>query len=295
MLEGIITKGIGGFYYVKTERGVYECRARGLFREVNITPLIGDRVLIREVDSDKTGYLEKIFERTTELKRPTVANVTQAVIVASAKDPVPNLWLMDRFLVLAEEVGINIIIVINKVDLDDKHFVDSICETYESAMYKVILTSTKSDDGIEKLRVALKDNVTVFAGPSGVGKSSLLNRVQPDLKLETGEISNKTKRGKHTTRHVELLELQIGGFVLDTPGFSSLNIDFIEQEEDLKYYFREIEEYSTQCKFNDCIHINEPGCQVIKRVETGDISKTRYENYLSFIKEIRNIRRYWNG
>ena len=199
---------------------------------------------------------------------------------------------MDRFLVLAEEVGINIIIVINKVDLDDKHFVDSICETYESAMYKVILTSTKSDDGIEKLRVALKDNVTVFAGPSGVGKSSLLNRVQPDLKLETGEISNKTKRGKHTTRHVELLELQIGGFVLDTPGFSSLNIDFIEQEEDLKYYFREIEEYSTQCKFNDCIHINEPGCQVIKRVETGDISKTRYENYLSFIKEIRNIRRY---
>lgn len=292
MLEGIITKGIGGFYYVKTERGVYECRARGLFREVNITPLIGDRVLIREVDSDKTGYLEKIFERTTELKRPTVANVTQAVIVASAKDPVPNLWLMDRFLVLAEEVGINIIIVINKVDLDDKHFVDSICETYESAMYKVILTSTKSDDGIEKLRVALKDNVTVFAGPSGVGKSSLLNRVQPDLKLETGEISNKTKRGKHTTRHVELLELQIGGFVLDTPGFSSLNIDFIEQEEDLKYYFREIEEYSTQCKFNDCIHINEPGCQVIKRVETGDISKTRYENYLSFIKEIRNIRRY---
>lgn len=292
MLEGIITKGIGGFYYVKTEKGIYETRARGLFREDNIKPLIGDRVLFREIDSDKTGYIENIFERKTELKRPNVANVTQAVIVASIKDPVPNLWLIDRFLVLAEEEDINIILVINKVDLDNNLFIDRICETYKKAMYKVVLTSTKTGAGIEELKEILKDNITVFAGPSGVGKSSLLNKIQPDLGLKTGDISNKTKRGKHTTRHTELLELQSGGYVLDTPGFSSLNLDFIERKEDLKYYFKEIEECSNLCKFSSCLHISEPGCQVRKLVGSGDIGKTRYENYLSFINEINNIRRY---
>lgn len=292
MLEGIIIKGVGGFYYVKTQNGVYECRARGAFREKNITPLVGDRVLIREVDGNKKGYVEEILKRETELKRPPVANVTQAVIVVSSKAPDYNLWLLDRFLVLAEGVGIKIVIVVNKVDLDDKNIIDNICETYEKARYNVILTSATTYDGIEELKVILEDNITVFAGASGVGKSSLLNRVQPDLKLKTGEISNKTKRGKHTTRHVELLELQTGGYVLDTPGFSSLNLDFIEREEDLKYYFREIEEYSTQCKFSNCLHIGESGCQVLKRVESGEIGKTRYENYLSFINEIKSNRRY---
>lgn len=292
MLDGVITKGIGGFYYVKTKRGVYECRARGVFREENITPLVGDKVLIRESDSDKTGYVEEIFERKTELKRPPVANVSQAVIVASIKNPDPNLWLLDRFLVLAEGVGINIVIVINKVDLVDKNTIDSICKTYEKARYKVILTSSMTDEGIDELKETLKDNVTVFAGPSGVGKSSLLNKIQKKLELKTGEISNKTKRGKHTTRHTELLELEFGGYVLDTPGFSSLNLDFIEKEEDLKYYFKEIEEYSTQCKFTSCLHISEPGCQVREKVESGEIGKTRYENYLSFINEIKSNRRY---
>ena len=292
MLEGIIMKGVGGFYYVKTQNGVYECRARGAFREKNITPLVGDRVLIREVDGNKKGYVEEILKRETELKRPPVANVTQAVIVVSSKAPDYNLWLLDRFLVLAEGVGIKIVIVVNKVDLDDKNIIDNICETYEKARYKVILTSATTYDGIEELKVILEDNITVFAGASGVGKSSLLNRVQPDLKLKTGEISNKTKRGKHTTRHVELLELQTGGYVLDTPGFSSLNLDFIEREGDLKYYFRDIEEYSTQCKFSNCLHIGESGCQVLKRVESGEIGKTRYENYLSFINEIKSNRRY---
>ncbi|WP_077367359.1 ribosome small subunit-dependent GTPase A [Anaerosalibacter sp. Marseille-P3206] len=292
MLEGVITKGVGGFYYVKTDRGVYECRARGAFREKNITPLVGDRVLIRESDSNKTGYVEEIFERKTQLKRPPVANVSQAVIVASIKNPDPNLWLLDRFLVLAEGVGINIVIVINKVDLVDTNTIDSICKTYEKARYKVILTSSMTDEGIDELKEVLKDNVTVFAGPSGVGKSSLLNKIQKKLELKTGEISNKTKRGKHTTRHTELLELEFGGYVLDTPGFSSLNLDFIEKEEDLKYYFKEIEEYSTQCKFSSCLHISEPGCQVREKVESGEIGKTRYENYLSFINEIKSNRRY---
>lgn len=292
MLEGIITKGVGGFYYVKTSNGLYECRARGIFREENITPLVGDRVRIRKFDNSNEGYIEEILERKTVLKRPPVANITQALIVFSIKNPNPNLWLLDRFLVLAEGAGINISVIINKIDLADNDFVKEIFETYRKAKYNIILTSIKTNCGIDELRNTLKDNVTVFAGPSGVGKSSLLNRVQPDLQLNVGEISGKTKRGKHTTRHVELLELDLGGYVLDTPGFSSLDLDFINREEDLKYYFKEILEYSNQCKFSSCLHVGEPGCHVIEGVESGEIGKTRYDNYISFIDEIKSNRRY---
>ena len=293
VIEGIIVKGIGGFYYVKTDTGIYECRARGVFRENKITPLIGDRVKIRENNLDMTGYVEEIMERETELIRPPVANVTQAVIVMSVKSPSLNLWLLDRFLVLAEEQKLNVVIVINKIDLDNNSIGKNIYENYSNMGYKVILSSCTLNKEIDTLKEVLKDEVTVFAGPSGVGKSSILNRIQPNLKLKTGEISEKTKRGKHTTRHVELIELDAGGYVLDTPGFSSLKLDFIETEGELQQYFKDIRKYSGHCKFNSCLHVKEPDCEVKKQLELGNISKERYNNYLNFLDEVkRNTRRY---
>ncbi|SHI04371.1 ribosome small subunit-dependent GTPase A [Sporanaerobacter acetigenes] len=292
MLEGTIVKGIGGFYYVKTLDGIYECRARGVFREKNITPLVGDKVIIREKTTDKTGYVEEILERKTQLHRPPVSNVTQAVIVMSIKNPNPNLWLLDRFLLLAEKENLYITIVFNKIDLEEDLKTNIFIDTYAKAGYRVITTSCKKSIGVEELKSILKDNITVFAGPSGVGKSSLINKIQPGLELKTGEISDKTKRGKHTTRHVELMELDIGGYILDTPGFSSLNIDFIQNVEDVQYYFKEIKKYSHMCRFNSCLHINEPECEVKRQVEEENIGKTRYENYLSFVDEIKSIRRY---
>lgn len=292
MLEGTIVKGVGGFYYVKTLDGIYECRARGVFREKNITPLVGDKVIIREKTTDKTGYVEEILERKTQLHRPPVSNVTQAVIVMSIKNPNPNLWLLDRFLLLAEKENLYITIVFNKIDLEEDLKTNIFIDTYAKAGYRVITTSCKKSIGVEELKSILKDNITVFAGPSGVGKSSLINKIQPGLELKTGEISDKTKRGKHTTRHVELMELDIGGYILDTPGFSSLNIDFIQNVEDVQYYFKEIKKYSHMCRFNSCLHINEPECEVKRQVEEENIGKTRYENYLSFVDEIKSIRRY---
>lgn len=293
MVEGIIVKGVGGFYYVKTDTGIYECRARGVFRENKITPLIGDRVKIRENNLDMTGYVEEIMERKTKLIRPPVANVTQAVIVMSVKSPSLNLWLLDRFLVLAEEQKLNVVMVINKIDLDNNSIGKNIYETYSNMGYKVILSSCALNKELDTLKEVLKDEVTVFAGPSGVGKSSILNRIQPNLKLQTGEISDKTKRGKHTTRHVELIELDIGGYVLDTPGFSSLKLDFIRIEGELQRYFKDIRKYSEHCKFNSCLHVKEPACEVKKQLELGNISKERYNNYLSFLDEVkRNTRRY---
>lgn len=291
MVDGIIVKGIGGFYYVKTEDRVIESRARGVFREEKITPLIGDRVRVRISDEDKSGYVEEIYERTSQLRRPPVANITQAIIVMSIKEPDINTWLLDRFLMMAEYENLEIIICLNKVDLDPRGAL-RLKEIYEIAGYKVIETSTLSERGIDKLKDILKDNISVFAGPSGAGKSSLLNLVSPGFNLETGDISNKTKRGKHTTRHVELLELNKNSFVLDSPGFSSLNVDFIEEDNQIKDYFREISKYGENCRFNSCLHHNEPNCEVKRQVEEGNISRERYENYILFLDEIKKIRRY---
>ncbi len=292
MLEGIIIKGIGGFYYVKTQEGVFECRARGVFREENITPLIGDKVLIRISEEDNTGYIEKIFDRESQLIRPPVANVTQAIIVMSIKSPAINCWLLDRFLVMAEYENLKVQVCLNKIDLGSEEEISLIDYIYGKAKYNVIKTSTKSGEGIPELRNLLADNITVFAGPSGVGKSSLLNKINPKLKLETGEVSKKTTRGKHTTRHVELIDLDTNSYVVDTPGFSSLNVDFIETDVELARYFKEIHKYSDKCKFVGCLHHKEPGCEVKAQVEEGNISNIRYENYLHFLEEIKNIRRY---
>lgn len=289
MLEGIIVKGIAGFYYVKIDDKVYECRARGLLRKKKLTPLVGDKVEISISEIDNTGYVLDIKKRDTELFRPPVANVDQAVIVFAAKNPKPNLWLLDRFILLAERNNLKVNIIINKIDIVNENELFKISNIYKNIGYKVIETSNLNSQGIDELKVILKDKITVFAGPSGVGKSTLLNTIQPNLKLKTGEISQKTKRGKHTTRHAELIELDLGGWVVDTAGFSSLDINFIE--ENLSYYFIEFEKYSLNCKFNSCKHINEPNCAVKEAVDNGNISEERYKNYVKFIEEIKEGKR----
>ena len=292
MIEGRIIKGIGGFYYVDTDNGLYECRARGIFRKNKITPLVGDRVSISVVDEEnKKGVVEEIEKRDTELVRPPIANVDKALIVFAIKNPAPNLSLLDRFIVLAEKENLEIVIVFTKVDLDaDGELLEELKSIYEVSGYKVISVSNKLKLNIDKIKEELKENTVVFAGPSGVGKSSLLNEVDKNFELKTGEVSDKIKRGKHTTRHAELLKLECGGMVADTPGFSSLTLDDIDESE-LKEYFIEFDKYD-ECRFGSrCIHENEPSCAVKEAVENGEISKKRYESYIQLLNEIRSGKR----
>ncbi|WP_455543840.1 ribosome small subunit-dependent GTPase A [Intestinibacter sp.] len=291
MIEGRIIKGIGGFYYVETDNGLYECRARGIFRKNKITPLVGDFVKISIVDEDnKKGVVEEIEERETELVRPPIANVNKALIVFAVKNPTPHLSLLDRFIVLAERENLEIVIILTKIDLDDDNTFEKIKNIYEPCGYKVIGVSNLEKKNIDKVKEELKDNTVVFAGPSGVGKSSLLNEIDKDFQLKTGDVSDKIKRGKHTTRHAELFELEFGGMVADTPGFSSLTLGDIEDIE-LKDYFIEFEDYDN-CKFGSrCIHQNEPSCAVKEAVENGDIPKERYESYIQLLNEIRQGKR----
>lgn len=288
--EGIIIKGIGGFYYVKIDNEIYECRARGLFRKKKITPLVGDRVKI-DISENKTGYVQEILKRKTELFRPPVANVEKVIIVFAAQNPNPNLWLIDRFILLAESQNLDVVICITKIDLAEENDLNKMIEVYEKTGYRVYKINNKTGYGIESLKSELKDNISVFAGPSGVGKSTLLNNIQPELELQTGEVSDKTKRGKHTTRHVELLNLDFGGHVLDTPGFSSMDIYYLEDNQ-VKDLFIEMRENSDFCKYRGCMHLNEPSCEIKRMVEVGEISDSRYQNYISFVEEIQKKRRY---
>lgn len=291
MINGKIIKGIGGFYYVDTELGIYECRARGIFRKDKITPLVGDRVKISIVDEEsKKGVVEEIDKRYTELVRPPIANVDKALIVFAITNPKPNLSLLDRFIVLAEKENLEIVIVLTKADLDEDRMLDELKGIYELSGYKVIPVSNKTKLNIDKIKEELKNNVVVFAGPSGVGKSSLLNEIDINFKLQIGEVSDKIKRGKHTTRHAELLKLECGGMVADTPGFSSLTLDDIEDVE-LKSYFIEFDEFD-DCRFGSrCVHENEPSCSVKEAVEEGKISKKRYDSYIQLLNEIRQGKR----
>ena len=291
MIEGRIIKGIGGFYYIETEKGLYECRARGIFRKNKITPLVGDFVKISVVDEEnKKGIVEEIAERETELVRPPIANVNKALIVFAVKNPTPHLSLLDRFIVLAERENLEIVIILTKIDLDDDNTFEKIKNIYEPCGYKVIGVSNLEKKNIDKVKEELKDNTVVFAGPSGVGKSSLLNEIDKNFKLKTGDVSDKIKRGKHTTRHAELFELEFGGMVADTPGFSSLTLDDIE-DVDLKDYFIEFDNYD-DCKFGSrCIHQNEPNCAVKEAVENREIPKERYESYIQLLNEIRQGKR----
>lgn len=291
MLNGRIMKGIGGFYYVDTEQGLYECRARGIFRKNKQTPLVGDRVKISVVEEEKKiGVVEEIDKRETELIRPPISNIEKALIVFAVKNPTPHLSLLDRFIVLAERENLEIVIILTKIDLDDDNTFEKIKNIYEPCGYKVIGVSNLEKKNIDKVKEELKDNTVVFAGPSGVGKSSLLNEIDKNFKLKTGDVSDKIKRGKHTTRHAELFELEFGGMVADTPGFSSLTLDDIE-DVDLKDYFIEFDNYD-DCKFGSrCIHQNEPNCAVKEAVENGEIPKERYESYIQLLNEIRQGKR----
>jgi ribosome biogenesis GTPase len=290
---GKIIKGIAGFYYVHVPKeGVFECKARGIFRKEKIKPLIGDNVEIVVGDLiEKKGNIEVILPRRNHLVRPTVANLDLAVIVFAVSHPEPNYNLLDRFLVMIEEKDIDAIICFNKIDILTEDQLQEITEIYNKTGYKVFMTSSISDKGIEALTEQLYDKTSVFAGPSGVGKSSILNLIQSEMILETGVVSEKIGRGKHTTRHAELICFHDDSYVVDTPGFSSLDIEHIEAD-NLKLYFREFATYEPYCKFKGCNHINEPICGIKDAVKDGDISRSRYTSYIQLVEESKDRRRY---
>lgn len=288
MIEGIIIRGVGGNYYVDIGDEIIECRARGLFRLKNIKPLVGDRVLIRlTVENEKSGYVEEIKERINEIKRPSVANVEQLLIFFSVSNPEPSFLLLDKLLIAAEINKLKPIICYNKSDLCNEERKNELINMYVNTGYRMIFTSKKDTESIENLKGVLKDKLSVFSGPSGVGKSSIMNAVQPEFELKTGIISEKLKRGKHTTRHAEIYKLSFGGFVVDTPGFSSFELDSIDQFE-LSNYYPEIKKYSVGCRFDDCLHYKEPNCVIKDAVSKGLISETRYSNYTKLLENIKN-------
>lgn len=297
MVEGTIIKGIAGFYYVEAGQTIYECKARGKFRNKHIIPVIGDNVLISLKEEENStdryleGTIEEILERKNSLIRPAVANVDQAMVVFSVTYPKIHLDLLDRFLIHIEKEDITPCIVLNKIDEGNPEEYAYIVERYTKVGYEVICLSAKKAFHTDLLMPKLKDKTTVFAGPSGVGKSTLINTVEEGLRLETGHVSDKIKRGKHTTRHVELIPLSGGGFVLDTPGFTSLQLDGIEAD-DLQYYFPEFKDYIGSCKFRGCTHIHEPGCKVQEALENGKIIKERYETYTTYYKQLKETRRW---
>jgi|SRR3712207_718944 len=280
-MQGIITKGIGGFYYVKVNDILIECKARGKFRYDGLTPMVGDKVEIL-VDNNK-GTIDKIYNRENSLIRPSVANISQAIVVFALRNPNVNQDLLNKFLMSCEYNNIKAIVCFNKIDLVEDEQSEEVVDMVKKAGYEVIFLNAKEGMGIDKIKEKLKDNVTVLCGPSGAGKSTTLNKLAGKELMATGDISEKLKRGKHTTRHSELIEIE-GGFLVDTPGFSSLNIDFIDKE-DIKWCFPEFHDYMHNCKFTGCIHHKEPGCAVKKAVEDGIINKDRYDFYIKTIEE----------
>ena len=291
-MRGIIMKAIAGFYYVNIGNEVIECRARGIFKKRNISPLVGDKVEISIDEANPTkGRVEEVFDRTIELIRPPVANVTQAIVVFAVAQPDPNINLLDKLLAICEHRGLKVVLCFNKVDLDQVISIKELEAIYIKAGYRVIPTSATNHIEIDALKAVLKDEISVFAGPSGVGKSSLLNEIQESINLEVGELSKKISRGKHTTRHSELLALESGGMVVDTPGFTSMDINEIELE-DLSQCFIEFKSYVSNCKFNNCKHLNEPKCSVKLAVDAGEISRSRYESYVYFMNALEEHRRY---
>lgn len=292
-MTGKIIKGIGGFYYVVCENGItYECKAKGVFRNRKIKPLVGDNVEIEILDEEKNlGNIEDILPRFNWLNRPAVANVDQTVIIFAVSAPAPNFNLLDRFLINMEQHEVPTVICFNKVDLEGVRQSEDICRSYTKSGYEVLFISAESGYGIDVLEAVIKGKTTVFAGPSGVGKSSTLNSLFPDANVQTGGLSEKIQRGKHTTRHSELMFVDDDTYIMDTPGFSSLYTEGIEAE-DLKLYFPEIAAYTGTCKFNMCNHISEPGCLVKKAVSDGRISKMRYDDYVMIYNELKEKRKW---
>lgn len=287
MNKGIIVKGIGGFYYVKTENGeIIECRARGVFRKNGITPLVGDRASVSD-DGNGGLALAEIFPRKNSLVRPAVANVDCVVIVAAAASPAPDTVLLDKMTVSAEFRGIEPIICINKSDLADTGRLERI---YAKTGYRVVVTSADDGSGTDELKKLLEGKISAFTGNSGVGKSSLLNCLAPHFVLETGEVS-RIERGRHTTRHAELMELSNGALVIDTPGFGSFEVDSMESGE-LKNYFPEFRDFEGMCRFSGCNHIAEPDCAVKNAVKEKIVSKSRHNSYKKLFEELKATKKW---
>lgn len=292
-MQGKIVKGIAGFYYVHVvEFGVYECKAKGVFRKERIKPLVGDNVEIEVLDEGtKTGNITDILPRSNELVRPAVANIDQALVVFAVAKPDPHFNLLDRFLVMMERKEIPVILCFNKEDIATDPQVAELQQIYAGCGYPLIFTSALEGKNIGRVKEVLRGKTTAIAGPSGVGKSSIINILQPEAKMETGAISQKIERGRHTTRHSELFPIDENSYIMDTPGFSSLYVNDFEKEE-LKYYFPEFAEYEGTCRFNGCDHVHEPGCAVKEAVENGKIHSIRYQNYIEMYEELKNKRRY---
>ena len=292
-MQGKIIKGIAGFYYVNVvESGVYECKAKGVFRKEKIKPLVGDNVRIEILDEEnKTGNIVEIFPRKNELIRPAVANIDQALVVFAVTKPTPHFNLLDRFLVMMERKEIPVVLCFNKKDIATSPEIAELEAIYEKCGYPIVFTSALEQENIEEIRRLLLKKTTAIAGPSGVGKSSLINLLQNQVQMETGTISRKIERGKHTTRHSELIAVDADSYIMDTPGFSSLYVNDFEKEE-LKYYFREFASYEGQCRFQGCDHVHEPGCAVKEALEEGQIHPIRYKNYLEMYTELKEKKRY---
>lgn len=277
MIDGIIIKALSGFYYVKTKDGVVECRARGRFRLDGSSPLVGDKVCC-SIDSNGKGRIDQVYERKNWFIRPAVSNIDTLVFIAANTNPITDPFLVDRISVIASEAGCELVVCINKTDIDPG---DNLYEIFKKAGFPVVRTSAESGEGMEKLRALLKGKICAFTGNSGVGKSSILNVLLPGAEIKTGEVSEKLGRGRHTTRHVELYELDENTYVADTPGFASLDVAMTCTilKENLQYDFIEFEPYIGKCRFNDCAHLKEPGCAVREAVDDDAISKSRYRSY----------------
>ncbi|SCJ77672.1 Putative ribosome biogenesis GTPase RsgA [uncultured Eubacterium sp.] len=288
-MKGLIIKGIGGFYYVKTAEGVYQAKGRGIFKKDGITLAVGDNVDL-EVLPDGDGVINTIEERKNHFIRPPIANVDCFIVVFAAAKPKPNFTVIDKFLIMAEQNDIDPILCINKCDLVSEEDLKEIQSIYAS-VYPVITASGKTGMGIDQLLRRIEGRKAAFAGPSGVGKSTITNLIIPEANMETGTVSQKTDRGRHTTRHVEIFEVLGGGFVFDTPGFTSFDI-LEAEEDDLADYYPEIAAYKGQCRFDDCRHKSEPGCKVLEAVNEGRIHKVRYESYLMNLEEIKKRKKY---
>lgn len=291
ILTGTIVKAVSGFYYVETTDGIYECRARGVFRNHKLTPLVGDHCEIEVLDeADQKGNVVKLLERKNAFVRPPVANIDQMGIVfaAAAPDPIP--FFIDKLTVVAEHHHIKPFLVMNKTDLITE-FAQHLPQIYQLAGYEVFCVSATEKKGVETLKEQLKNKVTVFAGCSGVGKSSLVNLLGDDIRLETGGVSRKIQRGRHTTRTVELFSLGEATFVADSPGFSSLDIQDIRAAE-LEECFPELHTYIGKCRFRGCSHTSEPGCFVQEALAQGKIAQSRYDSYVQMYQILKEIKEW---
>lgn len=292
-MRGKIIRGIAGFYYVHTgEKGIYTCKAKGVFRKLQIKPLVGDDVEMSVLDeAAKEGNVDQILPRSSTLIRPAVANIDQALVIFAVQRPEPNLNLLDRFLIMMGQQKLPCIICFNKTDIASEKEQQWLREIYEPAGYTVVFTSTQDGGGMEQLGALLRGKTSTVAGPSGVGKSSLVNLLQSDIQMETGAISEKIERGRHTTRHSELIRIEQDTYIMDTPGFSSLGLFELEKEE-LRYFYPEFDAYEGTCRFLGCVHVHEPDCAVKQALAENKLSRQRYENYCLLYEELRERKKY---